>query len=192
MSSDTKQHLLETAQKVFARSGYDGLSMRTLAKEAGIATSVTYHYFKDKDVLLKALFDAINTNLGVARKKLPSTNNTLDALRQRIDFQFTHAEEVVCVLKYFLHYRNTFEAVNDGYVPAKAYLHIEEILEEGLARGELDPTLDIADQAKIITHAINGFVLEYFPDPPTGKVRTKLVSDIATFVYRSIERRSVA
>ena len=192
MSTDTKQHLLTSAQYIFARSGYDGLSMRTLASETGIASSVTYHYFRDKDVLLKELFDSINTRLGIERAKLPIKESALDALKQRIVFQFNHAEEVVCVLKYYLHYRNRFEELEDGYVPAKAYLHIEEVLRAGVESGELDDSLDIPSQAKIITHAINGFVLEYFPDPPTGKHRQKLIDDIATFIYRSVERRSQA
>ncbi len=189
MSSETREALFQQAKRIFASSGYDGLSMRTLGSEAGISPSVTYHYFKDKDVLLKQVFDQTNTALGVERKKLKKPSSTLSTLRQRIEFQFEHAEDVVFVLKYYLHYRNSFEKLDNGYVPAKAYLHIEEVLQDGLSRGDIDPSLNVVEQAKVITHAINGFVLEYYPNPPKGSDRKKLIDSIAQFVYRAIERR---
>ncbi len=189
MSNETREQLYTQTKQIFASSGYDGLSMRTLGEKAGISTSVTYHYFKDKDVLLKEVFDTTNTRLGIERKKLPKAESTLQDLRQRIDFQFAHAEDVVFVLKYYLHYRESFKKIKGGYVPAKAYLHIEEVLKAGIQRGDIDPSLHIDEQAKVITHAINGFVLEYYPKPPRGKEREKLVNSIADFVYRAIERR---
>ncbi len=190
MSSDTKQHLIDIGKSIFARGSYEGLSMRTLAQSAGVASSVTYHHFKDKDVLLKSIFDSTNTKLGIERAALKKPKSTLEALTQRVNFQFDHAEDVVFVLKYYLHFRPTFAKLKNGYVPAKAYLHIEEVLKLGLEAGELDPNLNIEEQSKIITHAINGFVLEYFPNPPKGKERKELVDGIVTFIYRSIERRN--
>lgn len=181
----TKDKIIQKAVRLFAHQGVDGLSMRKLADRSGIAQSVIYHHFKNKDVLLKYLFDTTNTKLGKLRAKLPQTQTSSQMLKQRITFQIDHAEEIVAVLKYFLTYRKEFEKQNLGYVPEKAYLHIEEVLARGVKSGEFIE-MDIAKEAKVITHAINGFILEYFPKKPTGKEKRELIESIHRFILRSI------
>ena len=179
---------MDSALRLFAQHGYQGVSMRELAKNANVSLSVTYHYFSDKNILLKEVFKRTGTRLGVERGLLPKTTTAKDALRARIIFQFAHAEEIVFVLKYYLQYRESFDKLELGYLPSNAYLHIKEVLEEGIASGEFID-LDIDREAKVIAHAINGFVLEYYPASITTDETKHLVDDIATFIIRSIERR---
>jgi AcrR family transcriptional regulator len=188
MSEQTRLRIMQHARRLFARYDYAGVSMRDLAKASGLSLSVAYHYFKDKDVLLKEILDTTGTELGIIRAALPPTATAAAAMRQRIRFQFDHAEEVVFVLKYYLHFREAFRRVDLGFIPPKAYLHIEEVLERGVASGEFR-TLDIPKEAKVIAHAINGFVLEYYPATMTPAELDELVDDIATFIVRSIEKR---
>lgn len=185
MANDTQQHISEAAKRIFAERGYDGLSMRTLAKDVGITLSVIYHHFPDKDVLLRSIFDATNTRLGVERAKLPGVTTMSDALLQRIGFQFDHMEDIVFVLKYYLTFRDDFEKNATGWVPPKTSLHIEEALELGRQTGELRDDIDIAAEAKIITHAINGFLLEYFPAEPRGHEKQELIQHLHAFIVRS-------
>lgn len=197
MTAATQHTITQTAKTIFARSGYDGLSMRTLAEESHVSLSSIYHFFADKDVLLKKIFDETNTMLGIERAKLPKRKTAHALLHDRIAFQFKHIEDVVFVLKYFLHYRGQFDHLQRGYVPAKAYLHIEEVLELGRLTGELHLGLDrIASEAKIITHAINGFLLEYYPDPPRGREQREVIAGLQSFIWRALtnepeERRSM-
>lgn len=190
MANDTQQHIYEAAKHIFAERGYDGLSMRTLAKDAGISLSVIYHHYPDKDILLKHIFDTTNTQLGLERKRLKTTNTMSDALLQRIEFQFKHIEAIVFVLKYYLHYRPSFQKNSTGFVPEKTSLHIEEVLEQGRQTGELRDDIDIVQEAKIITHAINGFLLEYFPANPKGQEKKELVRHLHAFILRSIAKPS--
>ena len=195
MTAATYNTITKTAKEIFARSGYDGLSMRTLAEESGVGLSSIYHFFADKDVLLKKIFDETNTQLGAQRAKLPKRKTASYLLRDRIKFQFEHIEDVVFVLKYFLHFREQFNHQDRGYVPAKAYLHIEEVLLLGLQTGEFTLGLnDIASEAKIVTHAINGFLLEYYPNPPTGRELAEVIGGLHSFIMRALihERRSMA
>lgn len=189
MSQETQQHIIEAAKRIFAMSGYDGLSMRKLAQEANISLSVIYHYYADKDVLLKEIFDATNTQLGRDRALLQERTSVLDALRDRVDFQLNHMADIVFVLKYYLQYRDTFEKNKYGYVPAKTSLHIEEILELGQQTGELRDGIDIKREAKVITHAINGFLLEIYPAVPSRAEHKRLVEDLTTFIARSIMKK---
>ena len=187
MTQATRTTILTTAKRIFAERGYDGLSMRTLADESHVGLSSIYHFFADKDVLLKELFDTTNTQLGVERAKLPNRKNARSLLQDRIDFQFKHIQDVVFVLKYFLQYRPQFEHQDSGYVPAKAYLHIEEVLRLGNQTGEFHiEELAIEKEAKIVTHAINGFLLEYYPDPPKGRELKEVCNSLHLFIMRSL------
>ena len=51
---ERRELLLERATELFARNGYEGLSMSQLAREAQISKALLYHYFPSK----KRLFEA--------------------------------------------------------------------------------------------------------------------------------------
>ena len=40
--------ILEAAERLFAQQGYDGVSMRTIAREAGVSKANIYHHFDSK------------------------------------------------------------------------------------------------------------------------------------------------
>jgi hypothetical protein len=48
------------------------------------------------------------------------------------------------------------------------------------------PGDQVVAQAKIITHSINGYLLEYYPYAPKGKERTELVDALVSFIMRSL------
>lgn len=185
MAKETKLILENTAKSIFAKGGYDALSMRTLSKESSVGLSSIYNYFEDKDKLLKSIFDQTNKHLGLQRKLLPNRKTAKKMLEDRIAFQFKHIEDVVFVLKYYLHYRPYFLRINSGYIPAKAYLHIDEVIAKGISTGEYSTSDPVAD-AKIMAHAINGFLLEYFPDTPKGKELSSLIVSLTNFLNRSM------
>lgn len=190
MTVQTKHTILATSKMLFAHSGYEGFSMRTLAAESGVGLSSIYHFFSDKDVLLKELFDQINTDLGTIRAALPPAHTAREMLYQRIMFQFEHIEDVVFVLKYYLHFRPEFLKLDSGYIPTKAYLHIEEVLRVGVENGEFAiEASQIEKQAKVVAHAINGFLLEYYPAPPTGAELQEVVGSIHEFIMRSLTNK---
>lgn len=192
MTIHTKDTILSISKRLFATNGYEGFSMRTLAKESNVGLSSIYHFFEDKDVLLKEIFDKTNIELGVARLNLPKTDSASEMLLQRIRFQFDHIEEVVFVLKYYLHFRPNFLKLDSGYIPTKAYLHIEEVLDFGLEDGEfIIKRTELDKESKIIAHAINGFLLEYYPDPPVGSELDEVCESIHKFLMRSLTNEEV-
>lgn len=169
--------------------GYEGVSMRTLAVESGVGLSSIYHFFADKDLLLKHIYDEVNTALGAARQALEPQPSAELMLAQRIAFQLDHIEDIIFVIKYYMHYRQDFAALPAKTLPLKASLHIEEVLRQGLDGGELAIThAEVAGKAKIITHMINGFLLEYYPHPPQGKRRQELIAEIVDFSMSSLKQ----
>lgn len=192
MGSDTRDKLLVKAKELFAKNGYEGFSMRILAKATGVGLSSIYHFFEDKDEILFEIFEKERKLLGVKRAKLPARNTASEMLRDRIEHQFKNIEEVVYILKYYLHYRPNFLKLDSGYIPTKAYMHIEEVLLVGVENNEFTiKEEDIIKESKVIAHSINGFLLEYYPSKPRGKELDELVDSIHLFIMRSLTNKEV-
>lgn len=185
-NTTTEERIIQETTKMFALRGEEGFNIRDLADKVGIVPSVIYHYFINKDQLLKKMFRIVSKDLGIQRRKIPQTDTAGEALKQRILFQFEHATEVVAILKYYLYTRDVFPEISSGYIPEKAYLHIEEVLKKGKKNREFN-CIDIKKDAKFIAHAVNGFVLEYYPHIPKGDNAEKLVEEIHSFILRAIK-----
>ena len=57
MATDDKRRLiLDAAVRVFAQQGYEASRVGDVAKEAGVAYGLVYHYFGSKDAVLEAVF----------------------------------------------------------------------------------------------------------------------------------------
>jgi TetR/AcrR family fatty acid metabolism transcriptional regulator len=55
-TDDKRQRILAAAARVFARQGYEASPVGDVAKEAGVAYGLVYHYFGSKDAVLEAVF----------------------------------------------------------------------------------------------------------------------------------------
>lgn len=52
---DKRQLILNSAEHMIAKNGFQGLSMNKLAQEAGVAAGTIYRYFQDKNDLVEAV-----------------------------------------------------------------------------------------------------------------------------------------
>lgn len=187
-TTDTHEKILATTTNLVAVHGCAGVSMRLVGKHVPIAQSVIYHYYADKDTLLKAMYDRANRLLGQARGALPQPKSAEKRLKNLVQFQIDHAELIVAVLKYYLHYREDFAQLPSGTLPEKSTLHVEEVLDYGQQTGEWAVT-DLTTQSKVVAHVINGYLLEYFPHMPTGKTAQALIVAIVEFTLNALSPR---
>jgi TetR/AcrR family fatty acid metabolism transcriptional regulator len=56
VADDKRAVILAAAVRVFARQGYEASRVGDVAKEAGVAYGLVYHYFGSKDAVLEAVF----------------------------------------------------------------------------------------------------------------------------------------
>jgi AcrR family transcriptional regulator len=54
---DRREQIMEAALRVFARKGFAGATNKDIAREAGITAGLIYHYFANKEALLKAIIE---------------------------------------------------------------------------------------------------------------------------------------
>ncbi len=64
-----RDHILKTAARVFAETGFARASMSQVAKDCGISKANIYHYYDSKDALL---FDILDTYLRALRDRIQS------------------------------------------------------------------------------------------------------------------------
>jgi len=73
---DTKQLILDTAEQLFARKGFQATSMRDITGTAGVNLSSVNYHFGSKEALLEAVFE---------RRLTPLNEKRLEALRNVIE-----------------------------------------------------------------------------------------------------------
>lgn len=60
---NTEQKIIEAAEEVFHKRGYDGARMQEIADQAKINKGLLHYYFKTKDNLFAAIFSAAQSRL---------------------------------------------------------------------------------------------------------------------------------
>lgn len=93
IQADTKNRILDVAERLFAEKGFDSTGIDQISREVGIAKSVIYYHYKNKDALFEAVFER-------ARRLLIQTKATAgeSVLRSRSEimigvFQAFHEQE---------------------------------------------------------------------------------------------------
>jgi len=190
MAKINQETIMVASAELFASDGMINFSIRSVAKKLQIAPSLIYYYFKNEDELLLSMFHYLNRELGRKRAALPLAPDAGTRLRRQLEFQIEHQATIVAVLKYYLKFRPTFPKFKDGFLPDKSALHIEEILQYGQETGEF-VTTDIQGDAKFITHAINGYLLEYYPHQPTPTEKKSLVDQMYSFIMRGLTKQGL-
>jgi AcrR family transcriptional regulator len=77
--------LLNSAERLMLRKGYENATMQEMAAAAGCATGTFYLYFKNKHVLLEAIVARhARAMFHAARAEMEADDNPLDKLRRNI------------------------------------------------------------------------------------------------------------
>ncbi len=77
----TRRRALEAALALFRRDGFDGATMRDIAKAAGLSLGAAYHYFRSKDALVMAYYEWIQSeHERCAREATPEGADTATRL----------------------------------------------------------------------------------------------------------------
>jgi len=78
---DLRRALLHAAEAVLEREGPSALSLRAVAREAGVSPAAPYHHFKDKNELLNAVsmegFSQLHDAMAAAIKDQPAEERRL-------------------------------------------------------------------------------------------------------------------
>ena len=68
-AGETRDLILDAAEDLFSKHGFYGVTIREVAREAGVDTALVHYYFAAK----RALFDAVFLRRGTQTGSPPST-----------------------------------------------------------------------------------------------------------------------
>ena len=81
---DLRRALIDAASRVLEAEGPSALSLRAVAREAGVSPAAPYHHFKDKTELLEAVahegWTLLDQALAAAKAKAPSARDAMNEL----------------------------------------------------------------------------------------------------------------
>ena len=170
VADDKRAVILAAAVRVFARQGYEASRVGDVAKEAGVAYGLVYHYFGSKDAVLEAVFHEQWGRLLAAVALAEETGETapeqlalvvkivLRAWRDDPDLVRLLVREITRSP----HIQDELDEIG------QAFASIERIIrrgqDEGTFRSELDPQLAAWMLYGGLEEVLTGWVLGQLPD----------------------------
>jgi TetR/AcrR family fatty acid metabolism transcriptional regulator len=171
-SDDKRRRILEAAEQVFARQGYDASPVSDVATEAGVAYGLVFHYFGSKEALLDAVFHAVWGRLLAALRHVEETGEAAPAqleLVVKIVLRAWRDDPNLVRLLVREVTRNPNVAGELDEIGQALALN-ERIIKRGQEQGTLRPDVDARLAAWMLYGALEevltGWVLGQLPDGP--------------------------
>ncbi len=169
---EKRRAILHAAVRVFAEKGYQGCRIADVARAAGVAYGLVYHYFRNKDELLESVFAeqwAILINALRAIDGGPGTAAEKIAAMYGFVFDvFKTAPAAVRVL--ILEVTRTPHSLRAGSTREtfeQAVRLVADVVRQGQARGELradvDPMVAAAGLLGALELSVSGMVVGLLP-----------------------------
>ena len=167
---EKRRLILDAAVRVFARKGFHASRVGDIAREAGVAHGLLYHYFESKDKLLETVF---HENWSVLVERIRAVEETdepaTDQLRHVAAIllrTWRHEPDVVrVVVREIARSPEVQERIGELVEPIGS---IRRLVERGQERGEfrsdLDPRLAGTIFYGAVDAVLTGWVLGTRPD----------------------------
>jgi AcrR family transcriptional regulator len=146
ISTDKRRRVLDCAKRAFARNGYAGANVNTVARDAGISVGSLYQYFQTKENLFLTL---IEESHGTLTRVIDEIFNAVPGFFQRAEALLRAAVEwsrkdpdllnlsIACTTQELA----PLAAKLSGRIESVAAERYREMVAEGKRRGEIDAGL---------------------------------------------------
>ena len=168
---DRRRQILDAAIRVFARQGFHACRVSDIAREAGVAYGLVYHYFNSKDQVLNELFVERWSLLLAAIEEVDSRpippREKLDAVAGFIIDSYRHDPELMKVI--IVEVTRAANSFGRTHLPEinQAYEMIAKIVRDaqraGDFRDDVDPLFASMWFYGAIEQLLSGWVFELIP-----------------------------
>lgn len=137
---DTRKEVLNAARSLFARHGYEGVSMRDIANIVGIRQSGIYNHFASKqDILVELMVTHMNVVLADTEAKIKDIQDPTEALIVFVEFHVEYHIDLSDDV--FLGYMELRSLQPEGFrvvreLRSKYDKLLVDILDRGVAAGQ--------------------------------------------------------
>ncbi len=131
-----KKDLIKSALDLFAAKGYDGVSVRDIAKTAGVSEAALYKHFKGKEDLALYIFNAIIKNYSERLLVLKAQPlSSIDKLCKIVEYTYDLYEMYPAEIRFALLSQYYFwDSLSNEIKP---HFIMKRIVEEGISAGEI-------------------------------------------------------
>jgi TetR/AcrR family transcriptional regulator, fatty acid metabolism regulator protein len=198
--ADRRRQILDAAIRVFARQGFHACRVSDIAREAGVAYGLVYHYFNSKDQVLNELFAERWSLLLAAIDEVDSRpippREKLDAVAAFIIDSYRHDPELMKVI--IVEVTRAANSFGRTHLPeiSQAYDLIAKIVRDAQAAGDfrddVDPTFASMWFYGAIEQLLSGWVFELIPggEEDFERARVMVVDTICGGLEREAPNRS--
>jgi len=164
-TSDKRERILSSAERVFARRGFFAARVSEIAKDAGVADGTIYLYFKSKDDLLISLFENRMQQVNdVLHAAIASASTPRDQLRAfiRAYLKLVHDEPGAAeVLTIELRQSSKFMKEYENPQFAELLRMLGGVIAAGQERGTFDGTIPAHVAARMIFGMLDELALAW-------------------------------
>lgn len=169
-AADKPRRILDAAVRVFAAQGYEAARVGDIAKEAGVAYGLVYHYYGSKEAVLEAVFREAWGRLLAAVALAEQTGETapeqLELVVKIVLRSWRDDPDLVRLLVREItrnpHVQDELDEIGQGFAS------LERIVRGGQAQGTFRRDVDASTAAWMLYGALEevltGWVLGLLPD----------------------------
>lgn len=191
-----RERVVEAALEEFATRSYHEARVTAIVDAAGIAKGSFYQYFEDKKDLFRYLMELI------VEKKLEYINRHMLGDMQEHSFFALLREAYLSGLRFATEHprllaigiqlQKNQELCREifGEHTEKSHVFFERLLEKGMAEEELDPDIDVALVARLLTVLNFGLVDLVYEDNEVDLRDMTIIDKMLYVVENGLKRRS--
>ena len=190
----TRRKLLQAAELLFSRRGYEATGMAEVAERAGVGVGTLYHHFPDKRALLLALIDDWgDRELAQGRGQLDIERFLGDDPRTsfgddlRASYQRLRREGGFFLVLLELAERDGDVRVRLNRINQVAIERMRDLLALGQGRGVIRAGIDPLAAAFLVRHSIHSAATEVFvhrlTDPAPERVLAEIIDMICRYIF---------
>jgi len=176
-----RQTLIDIACKHIREKGVDGLSLRAIAKEAGVSANAPYRHFSDKRALLIAIaiagFEDLTARMRAVEENAP---DILDEFLVKGQAYVSFAGEFPEKYKLMFGPAITDRMDDEGLITAAGdcYERLLDSVQRGIDAGLFKnvPVEELADPVWAMTHGVSSLLIDGFFEEDAQKFRQQRLS----------------
>lgn len=169
-----EREILEAAAAVFAKRGFQTARVIDVARQAGIGKGTIYEYFKSKDDLFIQLFDwyCRQASTSMLEEIVSSSDSVVETLRRSGESVIKSGQEMLWLYPLTMEFwaASTLPEFRDRLMAEFREFYerfrsaFAELIEKGIDRGELSPTVDPNAVAAVLVSTFDGLFLQAWFD----------------------------
>ena len=190
-SEETHHRILETANILFSKNGYDATGVAEICEQAGISKGAFYHHFKSKQELFLALLDGWLQTIdnAIEASKDLSAPETFTRMTEAFPYIFeTAGDGLPMFLEFWLQASRDKKIWEASIAPYRRYhKHFTSLIKKGVDEGsfvEVDPEL----ASRMIVSTAMGLLLQSLLDPK-GADWEKVARDSTTMLVNGFLKK---